>query len=346
LFWRSLAVLSALCAATAPAATRPRYGGTLRLEVHIAPETADPPQPGDLGPARRLAELLGPFRIVRWEPGRRAVFAADEACPSGRPFVDAVEIEMGRGVREQFLDLEMGKADMVEAGPGETRRPAAGRRLWSSSPVRLLALVANAARPTDPAARQALALAIDRAAIHNVLLQRQGEISGGILPQWLSGYAFVFRSSPDLVRARGLAAGLPAAARSFTLSYDQAAPQARSIAERIALNARDAGLAVQVAPGPRGELHLATAEMVSLDPSVALGQAALALGLPEPPRAETPEGLHQVENALLEGYRVIPLFHLPDTWAVTPQVRTWRGPAVNRLGGWQLEDVWLEPGKP
>ena len=36
----------------------------------------------------------------------------------------------------------------------------------------------------------------------------------------------------------------------------------------------------------------------------------------------------------------LPLFHLPESWAVGPRVRTWRTPAVNRLGAWQLGDVW------
>ena len=55
-------------------------------------------------------------------------------------------------------------------------------------------------------------------------------------------------SAPDLARARELVAALPPAARTFTLSYDPATRAARSLAERIAVNARDAGLIVQVAP--------------------------------------------------------------------------------------------------
>ena len=346
MFWPSIAVLSTLSFAwAAQAATRPHYGGTLRIEMHEAAETADPPQPGDLSPARRLAGLLGPFRIVRWEPGRRAVYAADETFPGGRPFLDAIEIELGRAPRDQLLDLEVGKADMVEASPGEARRPASELRVWSSAPIRLLALVA--ANTADPAARQALALAIDRSAIRNVLLQRQGEIASGILPQWLSGYAFVFATPRDLARARSIAAALPAPARALTLGYDPVAPQARSIADRVALNARDAGLAVQVSPqNPRADLRLATADMVSADPAVALAQAALALGVGEPPRAESPEALYHAERALLENARVIPLCHLPESWAVAPRVRSWRAPPVNRMGAWQLEDVWLEPAKP
>ena len=91
----------------------------------------------------------------------------------------------------------------------------------------------------DARVREALALTVDRAAIHRVLLQRQGEISGALLPQWVSGHAFLFPARPDVPRARSLAAGLPAASRTLTLAGED-----RAIVERIALNARDAGLIV------------------------------------------------------------------------------------------------------
>ena len=84
------------------------------------------------------------------------------------------------------------------------RDGACGRQ----SPVRVLALVFSP-RFDDARAREALALAVDRSAIHSVLLQRQGEVSGALLPQWLSGYAFLFPATADLGRARQLAAGAP-----------------------------------------------------------------------------------------------------------------------------------------
>jgi len=67
--WLLVCALSA----TALAATRPRYGGTLRVEIHASIDTADPPQ---LGPG--MPDLAPGFSITRWEAGRRAVYAADE----------------------------------------------------------------------------------------------------------------------------------------------------------------------------------------------------------------------------------------------------------------------------
>src|SRR5208283_5100219 len=145
----------------------------------------------------------------------------------------------------QSIDLELGKADVVELGPAELRRQPAGRKVWGSAPVRLVALVFGP-RVEDARMREALALAVNRAAIHNVLLQRQGEVSAALLPQWLSGYAFLFPVAADAAKARTLVAGIPAAARAISLGVEDAA--ARPIAERIALNARDAGLAVSVVP--------------------------------------------------------------------------------------------------
>jgi len=47
---------------------------------------------------------------------------------------------------------------------------------------------------------------------------------------------------------------------------------------------------------------------------------------------------------LLEGFRVIPLFHLPDAYAVSPRVRG--GPGITPLGEWRFQDLWLENGRP
>ena len=117
-----------------------------------------------------------------------------------------------------------------------------------------------------------------------MLLQRQGEISGALLPQWLSGYAFVFSAASDAAKARELAAAIPAAARSFSIGVEDAA--LRPIAERIALNARDAGLAVSLAPqGGAADVRLLEVRIAAADPARALAAIAAALGLPAPPLA-------------------------------------------------------------
>jgi MarR-like DNA-binding transcriptional regulator SgrR of sgrS sRNA len=325
---RSVALLVA-CSAIAFAATRPHYGGTLRVEIRPSIETPDPPTIG-----RGLPDLAGQFNITRWEAGRRAVFDANENAPGGRPFLDTIEVIMGRPLRDQSIDLELGRADVIELGPAELRRQPAGRKIWSSSPVRVLALVFSA-RIEDARVREALALAVDRAAIHSVLLQRQGEISAALLPQWLSGLAFLFPTATDLPRARQLAAG----AKPLSLAVDD--PSLRPIAERIAVNARDVGLSVTI--GQSGDIRLTELRVISLDPATALSAMAVSLGLPEPPRATTPESLYGAERALLEGYRVIPLIHLPDVYGAAQRVH---GTGITPLGEWHFENLWLEGARP
>jgi len=328
------ALLLVLCAvATGLAETRPHYGGTLRVEVQESIEAPDPPQTGP-----GIADLFNAFAITRWESGRRAVFAADDNAAGGRPYIDTVDVEMGRPPREQAIALDTGKADIVQIEPADLRRQPPGRKIWSSSPVRLVALVFSGYQ--EPRIREALALAVDRAAIYRVLLQGQGDISGALLPQWLSGYAFLFSAAGDLPRARALAASAPPAARVLTLSVDN--PSLRSIADRIVLNAHDAGLAVSIVPSG-ASVRLVQTRVISADPNRALPAIAAALGLPEPPRADTPEALYNAERGLLEGFRAIPLFHLPDVYAVSPRVKG--GPGITPLGEWRFENLWLEGGR-
>jgi hypothetical protein len=323
------------CAALAGAETRPRYGGVLRVEVRQPGDSADPPQLG-----AGLADLNGSFTIAQWDAGRRAVYEANDATPGGRPYLDRIEIELARPLRDQSIDLELGKTDMVELGPNELRRQSAGRRVWTSAPVRVLALVFGP-RVDDARVREALSLAVDRGAIHRVLLQQQGEISGALLPQWLSGYAFLFPALADTSRARSLLSGMPATARTLTLGLDDLT--LRPIAERIALNARDVGLAVTVTPG-NADARLTEIPIVSTDPARALAVAAAAIGGNPPAHAATPEALFAAEQALLEGFRVVPLFHLPDVYGVNPKVKG--GPGISPLGEWRFENLWLEGGRP
>ena len=329
---RLAALFLALCVFLAAGATRPRYGGTLRVELHGAFESPDPPQTGP-----GMADLARAFNITLWEGGRRAVYAADENAAGGRPFVDSVEIQLARPLRDQSIDLELGKTDIVELGPNEIRRQQPGRKTWQSQRVRVVALVFSR-RVEDVRIREALALAVDRAAILAVLLQRQGEVSGALLPQWLSGYAFLFPAVFDLPRARALASG------AHPLSLGVSDPGLRTIADRIALNARDAGLTVNIAPQGAADIRLVETRIASADPSRALPALAAAFGLPDPPRAETPDALYAAEHNLLEGFHVVPLFHLPDVYGAGPRVKG--GPGITPLGEWRFGDLWIESVHP
>jgi hypothetical protein len=141
-----------------------------------------------------------------------------------------------------------------------------------------------------------------------------------------------------LARARPLSQG----ARPLTLSVTE--PGLRTIADRIALNARDAGLSVTVSTQSGGDVRLMEARVTSMDAARSLASLAAAFGLPEPARSDSAESLYQAERALLDGYRVIPLFHLPDVYAVSARVKG--GPGITPLGEWRFGDLWIDGGKP
>jgi hypothetical protein len=240
---------------------------------------------------------------------------------------------MGVPVRQQAIDLELGKADAVEVDITNLRRlRQQNANLAVSAPLEVLALVFDGATPPSPV-RQALALAIDRSASHTVLLQRQGEISGALLPQWISGYSFVFPVARDLGRVRQLGAGAP----TLTVGYDGADPLLRAIAERIAVNASEAALQVRAVAGSnagaRPTIALVRLRISSRDPRTSLEDLADQLQFPAPSLADS---LFNAERALLGDARVIPLVHVPLAWQLSPKVHGWSTE-------WRLEDTWLGP---
>jgi hypothetical protein len=183
--------------------------------------------------------------------------------------------------------------------------------------------------------------------MHNVLLQKQGEVSAALLPQWLSGYAFAFAAAQELARARALVVALPPRDRTLALAYDPAITAARALAERVAINARDAGLTVLVSPqNPQADLRLVASRVPSLDPARALTGLAAALGLETSGLALSSEVLYESEHKLLEDFRVIPLFHLPDLYGAASRVHVFPPPPIARLGEWRFENVWLSGTAP
>jgi peptide/nickel transport system substrate-binding protein len=290
----------------------------------------------------------GPFQIVDWKPGKTLTLAADENCWRGRPFLDVIEIEMGQSFREQMTALELGKADLVEVAPEQTRRISQeGRRLTGSSPMELLALVftRDVASPDEKLLREALALSVERGSIHSVLLQGAGEPAASILPNWMGGYEFVFPTGADLTRARQ-ARALVHTIPSWTLGYDGSDPIAHLLAERVALNAKDAGLALQPSSlatlAANVDLRLVRIPLASSDPWIALAKIAARTDLRVGKNGGSVEDLYTSELAMLTTRRMIPLFHLPVSYAASATLNNW---SLRPDGSWTLADAWVENGR-
>jgi peptide/nickel transport system substrate-binding protein len=287
----------------------------------------------------------GAFRIGDWQPGKKLSLAANEEYWGGRPFLDRIEIALGRSGRDQIMAMELGNLDLVELPPDQARRPPGeGKRVATSLPLVLLALRFNReAQSSDEAKlRRALALSIDRSSIRNVVLQGTGDPSGGLLPDWLSGYAFVFPTAQDLDHARQLCSEvkrIPA----WTVGYDTNDPLARLIAERIALNAKDAGISIQVTGSSNSDMRLERFPLASLNPRLALAAfASTSTGLTDPAIGDSVDDFFKAESAVVAKEQWIPLFYLPATYAMSSTIENW---SQHRDGTIDFEDLWIE-GRP
>lgn len=288
----------------------------------------------------------GPFHIEDWQAGKKLTVGAEENHWGGRPFVDRIEVEMGRNSHEQLVELELGKADLVEVAPEQVHRVTMeGRRVSSSQPIELVALVfgSDAQTREEKLLRRALAHSLDRGSMRSVLLQGAGQAAASILPNWVSGYGFTFSSEADLKQARSDREQVHAAP-DWTVGYDANDSVARVLAERAALNAKDAGLVLQPTTATRADVRLVRIPLASADPWVALSSVAEALAMTMPKMSgDAVEDLYGAEQRLLAGQRMIPLFHLPVDFASSSALKDFR-PGAD--GSWRLAEVWIEKEKP
>jgi hypothetical protein len=346
----------------------------LRVEIGSSVKSLDPAVPpanSEEEPAKEQIDSLiydviepkskftvnGAFHVTAFETGKRAVLAATEDYRLGRPFVDSIEITMGRAARDRILDLELNKTDFAEIPAEDARRAAEhGVRVSRSRPDELLALVflrgaeAKRTRLIDARIREAVALSIDRAAIVNFILQKEGEPAGGLLPQWSSGTAFLFSTAADVVHAKELSAQIVPVPK-IVLGYDSGDPLEQSVAERIAVDAREARVqltAQAMRPGLENgtDARLVRLRMQSKSPVLALESFIDTLGgmtkieekaLPDPASAED---IYNRERAIVNSYRVVPLVWLPRVYGLSGRVRDWTPPRPGE--SWPLADIWLD----
>jgi peptide/nickel transport system substrate-binding protein len=297
----------------------------------------------------------GAFRLGDWQPGRRAVLEANDDYWGGRPYLDRVEVQLNRSSRDALLDLELDRADAVELDPPEARRAhQENNSVWASAPSELLAIQFSAghARPEERDLRQALSLSLDRTAIQKALLQNYGEATASLFPSWVSGYAFLFPALADLAQARKLASP-PGRLPSWKLGYNSSDALSRIVAERVVLNAREAGLELQVValdagaahPGEDADARLVRYRIEGPTLERAVEEAAETLGFP-PPRDSQPEKVYEGEKGFLESGAVIPIAYIPELFGLSSRVRPSVQGSPARWGGLDLAEVWVAPSEP
>jgi ABC-type transport system substrate-binding protein len=198
----------------------------------------------------------------------------------------------------------------------------------------------------DDAQREAIALAVDRAALFNIIFQKQGEMTASLLPNGLTGYGFLFPVARDLARAQALH-GVGSGA-ALTIAVEDANGAVQLAGDRIALNLREAGFRVQVAPrgtaagaGGGAELTLRRVHLESADAQAALAQMAAAFGQPLTEESGDPATLYREEAAFLQIHTLVPLLYLPRAYGVGARVHGLRlaVDGVPLLDGVSLEDA-------
>ena len=288
----------------------------------------------------------GPFQLGEFRPGQQIDLKASDQAWQGRPFLDSLHFEMGKTLADQNVDLQMGHADLVE---GDVPQPGSvTSQSQAAEPIELVAMVFAPNRPatSDPRLREAISRSLDRNSIFTVLLRRQGESSASLLPEWISGYAHLFTVTQDLSAARRLATQA-GAVTPLSIGYDARDPLAKLIAERVAVNAREAGIGLQPASQTNVRSSNADATVVRLrieSPNPATALAGLGSLLPisslqKPQAATSLEALYSIESETLKDFSVIPIAHIPEKFAGGSRVHDWR---ISGWGELNWGYMWME----
>jgi ABC-type transport system substrate-binding protein len=348
--------LNAATAASSLRASNPSWRVSVESErgdeLVIETPTPAPALPRQLALARNgiakrdgRVQGTGPFKVSEWEPGKRLTLIAREDYWGGRAYLNSAVINLGQNYRDQMVALALNRADAIEIPADQTARALAdGMRVESSRPLELIALVfAQDSRSAEESRfRQLLARSLDRASMNAVLLQNSGEAAAGLLPNWMTGYEFLFQPPA------GNGSAMPGQANNdsvrWSFSYDASDPGLRVIAERIILNARDAGIALEnIRPGA-ADLQLVRVSIDSLDIGTALLRLADRFGLSKVPlRGNSPADDYEVESGVMMSGRVIPLIHSRLSYGLSKETQNW-----DRFqdGEWRLESVWREARTP
>ncbi len=110
------------------------------------------------------------------------------------------------------------------------------------------------------------------------------------------------------------------------------------------MNARDAGLTLQLTTAGHSDAVLVRIPLTSPDARAALTELTKPLQMP-PPRfaGNSLSEVYAAEKTLLQSHRITPLLHLRNGAASRANVRNFN---ILPDGTWQLNDAWLTTEKP
>jgi len=273
------------------------------------PDTGEAKLPRSIG--------TGPFLLVAQKPSQ-FTFAANESYWGGRPYADQVEVLANRSIRDQWLDLSVGRADIVEVPPQDLRQAQQERlSVLVSQPVELVVLeVSDSGALANPVLRASIAQAVDRSALFNVIFEKQGEVTASLLPQSVTGYSFLFPTDRDVKEANELRGGLTPPQVTMMAEGDGTMQLA---SQRIALNLHEAGFTVQTLKPrsvPRSNLLLRKLPLEDGDAFAALEILLRSAGENVSVPAGDPNALYRAEQNVLDLKTLIPLLDLPRACAV------------------------------
>jgi peptide/nickel transport system substrate-binding protein len=172
----------------------------------------------------------GPYTLLDWVKGQRAVLAANPHHHGAAPAYEKIEIRVIPDANARVAALRAGEVDgLIDKGallPGQVGAVAGeGFRVVRSPSVLTHYLTFNAARGpfSDARLREAADLAVDRRAVVDTLLAGTATVGGGFLSPVFGDLADPGITAPyDPVRARELVAAVGAPAEPVSILISSA----------------------------------------------------------------------------------------------------------------------------
>lgn len=285
----------------------------------------------------------GAFAVKQWQAGKSLTLTRNSGYWGAAPFLDYIEVHFAGSSSALVIPGRTGN-DLMEITLPQARN-VADADLRFGEPTQLYALVWSSHAQVDERVRKALPLAVGRDSLAAAFGRDDVVPAYSYLPQQVSGYAFLFHTQADPSTAREFVRDARRTA-PLALAYLAGDPVARLVSDRIAVNARDAGLNVQpfgdhdprAALAGSAQAALVRVSVIGGSPAAALYDLASSLQLDSAPiwTAADPEKLLRVERDLLNDDHVMPVLFVPSVTWISPRLHD-----VSNAPQWHLDSAWL-----